>query len=191
MNSKRKPIEKNELDNNEKLEFLQWLINRFDELRASTANRAAIVVSADAILLAGVNFLIDKALSKNIVGLGLIVLFICIGLTTLLLVLSIIYATTGVVSVWKSDREILKGKAPGLNLFFHTRDSLNEFDDFPSFEKRFNKTNKEQLIKYGLGELWILINLNVRRNNYVIRSIKLLTFSIVAFAISLFIIFWI
>jgi hypothetical protein len=49
----------------EQLELAYWLIERYDNLRSTVANRAAIIVSADAVFLAAVTFLLDKVSSGS------------------------------------------------------------------------------------------------------------------------------
>src|SRR5215467_14360165 len=49
----------------EKIELVKWHINRYDRLRGSTTNRAAVVLSAGAILSAGVAVALSQLLSNS------------------------------------------------------------------------------------------------------------------------------
>jgi len=91
------------------LSLARWLIERHDNLRSLTANRAAIVLSADTLLLAGVTFLLDKVLSggSQYSQLEKILFSISIGAAIILLSLSIVYATSAIAFIWKTSRESL------------------------------------------------------------------------------------
>ena len=43
-----------------RIELARWLIDRHDNLRESTASRAGLVLSADALLITAMTFLLDK-----------------------------------------------------------------------------------------------------------------------------------
>ena len=83
---KKEAERKTMMDGRDQLDLICWLIDRADKLRESVASRAAIVVSANALLLAGTTFLLDQILSS----LGQrslaerVFLVICVGITFLL-----------------------------------------------------------------------------------------------------------
>jgi hypothetical protein len=85
----------------ERFELILWNIETLDSRRTSVANRAAIVLSADALLLAAATFLLDKTLTSiaqyNTVE--RIVLALSLGASMALLVLSIGFATAGIANV--------------------------------------------------------------------------------------------
>jgi hypothetical protein len=49
----------------EKIELVKWHIDRYDRLRGSTTNRAAVVLSAGTILSAGVAVVLSQLLSSS------------------------------------------------------------------------------------------------------------------------------
>ncbi len=53
------------MNENDKLQFSLWLIERQDGFRAATGSRAATVISVNALLLAAATFLVDILLSDN------------------------------------------------------------------------------------------------------------------------------
>lgn len=170
----------------EKLELVCWLTKRQDDLRVSIANRAVIVVSADALLLAGVTFLLDKALSGGSLYsyLEKLVLIFSISATVILLAFSLVYATTGVASVWKSSRKRFGSGMPQ-RLFFHAFDTIEALKSFSSFEKSFEASTVEEMLTYALADLWSMENQYRHRYQMLTRAIRLLLFSIIPFLASI------
>lgn len=168
---------------NEKLEFACRLVERYDALLSSLENRTATVISADALLLAGTTFLIDKLfsqayqypLSKQIF------ISVCIGLALVMLALSIVFAASGIANVWRTTRRIVGGDLPQPSLFFHSSDTVKALKGFSQFEESFASSSKEQMLGYALGELWLITNLNVRRYRLFQRAVRLLLVSIIPF----------
>lgn len=170
----------------EKIELAIRLIERNDNLLSSLESRAATVVSADALLLAGTTFLLDKIWSQasQYASIKQIALGISIGLALIALALSIVYATTSIANVWRTTRKIVGGNLPQPSLFFRPRDTANEFKDFSQFEKHFQASSKEQMLNYALNELWLVENLNIRRYKNFQRAVRLLLFSVVPFLVA-------
>lgn len=169
------PLSKN---TQEQLELVQWLLIRYDNLRASSANRTAIVVSAYSLLFAGTLFLLDKTLSnKNYYNdLEMISITASICITLIFLVFSIAYAANGIVNVWKTNRQLF-GPIPA-RPFFHSGDTVDAFKNYESFKSNFTTSNRQQLLNYALGTLWSDINAQHRRYQILRRSIKFFIFSI-------------
>jgi hypothetical protein len=171
---------------NEDLELVRWLIDRFDNVRESIATRAAIVLSADAILLAGTMFLLGSVFSDKgqYQTTEQIVLALSITITMFVLSLSIFYATTGVLTVWKTSRELYGADMPP-RLFFHARDTVETFRGFEHFQEHFRSVKKEEMTLYALGELWTVTSTFHRRYQYLRKAIKFLLVSMVPFLISI------
>jgi hypothetical protein len=145
------------MSDDEQLELVCWLIERHDHLRASTASRAAIVVSADAILCAGAVFLLDQYLSSGTQydEFGRVVFTVGIGANLALLALSIALAANAVAFVWKKTRTAVGIRNLPPLLFFHPSDTVKAFkgDEFGRFRQEFRAATKEQVVTYALGEL--------------------------------------
>jgi hypothetical protein len=174
------------MNDKERLELICWLIERNDALRASIANRAAIVISTDALLLAGVTFLLDKTLSGQIqYEIEKIVLSVSIGATVILLALSIVYATTGIASIWKLSRKIVKDKEhlPKRD-FFHAIETVETHEKFKPFAEKFEASDTKQMIERALSCLWSVETLYHRRYQSLRKAVKLLLFSIIPFVVS-------
>ena len=174
-------------DNTEKLSTIFWLIERTDALRQSSASRAATVVSADALLLAAMTFMLDKALplshtaspvEKAILGLAAI-------FTSVFLFLSLITALTGITSVWHGKPGSLKDIRRPQSPFVNPLTTASLFSDFSSFEESFRMMSNGELLKSALSELMLVQHLYDERWRTLGMSIKFLVFSIPPFGILL------
>jgi hypothetical protein len=183
---------KNTPSDKERFELILWNIEMLDSRRTSVANRAAIVLSADALLLAAATFLLDKTLTSiaqyNTVE--RIVLALSLGASMALLVLSIGFATAGIANVWKTSRQMLGSLASDMpqRLFFHPTDTVKTFRGFKAFQESFNTTNKEEMATFALAELWTVINQHYTRYQVLRRTIKLLILSIIPFFVAVIIV---
>ena len=178
----------------DQLALIRWLIERSDNLRSSTANRAATVVSACALLIAGNTFFLDKVLSANnqISQITRVILVASISVSILLLIVSILYATTTIAFVWKITRAaVTKQKLPQYP-YFKARDTFEKFNGVQSFVEEFRNTTKEQMIEYALGELFLVLGAQHKRYQalrfamrYLLISIAPLIVTTIVMAISL------
>jgi hypothetical protein len=171
---------------NEDLELVEWLIDRSDGLRESVANRAAIVLSADALLFTGVIFLLNVVFSggSHYSKAERLFIYLCIVITTILLSFSIFNAITGVVNVWKKSREMFGVDMPQ-RLFFHARDTIEAFKSFAPFKESFLASNEEQMMDYALGALWTSLSTFHYRYRILRRAIRLLLLSLMPFLVSI------
>jgi hypothetical protein len=146
-----------------------------------------MVLSANALLLAGSTFLLDKIVTNtNLYGsYERPILLIGISLTLALLAISIFYSIKGIIAVSKTSRELFGHDIPK-RLFFHHRDTIESFIDFQSFEQEFMGTDPEKQLFYALGNLWTIINQHFYRYQSLRTAIKLLSLGIVCFLISAF-----
>lgn len=181
-----------ELD--KQLDLIRWLIERSDGLRSSTANRAATVVSACALLIAGNTFFLDKVLSASpeLNQISKITSVASISSSILLLIISILYATTSIAFVWNITRKAVSAKNEPYYLYFKARDTVEKFDGIKGLIDEFRSTSKEQMIEYGLGELFLVQAAQHKRYQtlrlalrYLLISIAPLTITIIVMAISL------
>ncbi|RJP49456.1 MAG: hypothetical protein C4583_12350 [Anaerolineaceae bacterium] len=166
----------------EKLEIVRWLLERNDHQRASVASRAAIVVSADALLISGATFLLDSTTSTNylVVLQLMLIAFVCI--TIILLIFSLMYATAGVIH-WKIIREDVARDVH--QRFFCPHATVTTFKGFEEYESTFKKTSDEQLIKFALRRLWAMQNLFRSRYKTLQKAVLFLLLSVVPFLASI------
>lgn len=170
----------------EKFELACRLVERYDALLSSLESRTATVISADALLLAGTTFLIDRVLSQAYQYPIPMQVFIgaCISLTLVMLALSIVYATSAIANIWKTTHQIIGDDLPQPSLFFHSSDTTKTLKGFSLFQESFTSSSKEQMLTYALSELWLITNLNVRRYKSFQWAVRLLLFSVVPFLIA-------
>ncbi len=176
----------NKLSNDEQLELARWLLERYDGWRVSIASRSATIFSANALILAGVTFLADKALSLGVPSnIERIILFVGIIIAFILSMLSMIFSTNAMALVWKTSRKTAKPlKVPKI-LFFHSRDTLSVVQDFDDYRERFNAATKDQLLNYALGELMLSTQSHIALFDNLRRALRLVIFSIIPFFVSL------
>jgi hypothetical protein len=74
-----------------------WMIEHMDRRRASIRGRTTVLLTANAALLAGVTFLLARALSKEAVQLPDL---LAIGASAVLLVVSMLLAVNSIISLW-------------------------------------------------------------------------------------------
>lgn len=175
---------------NDQLDLIRWLIDRSDKLRESVASRAAIVVSANALLLAGTTFLLGQTLSNlgQRSPIERVLLVMCVGVTFLLLVISLVSATSGIINSWTVSRRTFGDDVPE-QLFISSFASVEAFSSFKPFKEGFDKTDKEQMVTYALGDLWLIQNIHRRRHQRVEFAIKFMLLAIISFSISMGLLF--
>lgn len=175
-------MENNAVERDDKRKLIYWLIGRYDTTRGAIANRAAIVLSADAIVVAATVLLLDKALSNigTFTPFERIVLVLSIGLTLILLAISVYFATTATANVWKTSREILRPDRPRRE-FFYPRETLERSIDFQSFKDSFDAATDEELTSYALGELWSVTHSAFSRYQKLRQAIRFVILSLVPF----------
>jgi hypothetical protein len=173
----------------EQLEFICWMTDRYDALRASTANRAAIVVSVDAVLMASITFLFDKILARNaqFTYTEKVVFFISVSVFFLSLILSLIYATSGIVILWGNTQQLYGSDKYGKkvrSLFFHSFHTVQKFKSYSEFSSGFKTSSVESLLDNALGNLWLMENLFNRYRGFLVWAIRLLLFSLIPFMLA-------
>jgi len=163
------------MEENERIEVLKWLITRSDSLRSSYSNRAALILSADAIILAIFVFLLEKTLSQatGVLGFSIIVLSL---LALACMSVSLVLAITASASIWGSRRATgFRGEA---RIFLSPPETFEELKDFESFKERFKSMSNDGFITSGCAELWVDLRLQQLRYNRLKKSIQ---FILVAF----------
>lgn len=166
----------------EKLEQALWFIERLDKLRASAASRAAMVISADAILLAGITFLIDKGLSNNpIVDVTSILYLISAAISLILVVFSVVYAANTIVFVWRRTRNAVGVEDLPESSFFHPSDIVDRYKNYAKFEKVFLSSTMNDMVRGALGELMLITYSHHKRYKNLRASLRFLLVAIIPF----------
>lgn len=157
------------MEEKERIELLKWLITRSDSLRSSYSNRAALILSADAIILAIFVFLLEKILSQatGVLGLSVIVLSL---LSLACMSVSLVLAITISASIRGSRKAT--GFRGAARFFLSPPETFEELKDFESFIERFKSMSSDDFIKSGCAELWVDLRLQQLRYNKLKKAIQ-------------------
>lgn len=166
----------------EKVELVKWHIDRYDRLRASTTNRAAVVLSAGAILAAGVAVVLSQLLSNSaeLKGWPLTAFSAGTAATALLLVLSLILAMDALISLRRSSQMFPDPTRPA-GLIFDGADTIDSLESFADFSKIVRTEVYEQTLERGLAELWILIRQHRHRYGRLRGAVRALRYAAILF----------
>jgi hypothetical protein len=143
----------------EKIKFVDWHIKRHDQLRASAAGRASIVLSACAILSAGNAIILSQLLSSSskVKGPSLVVLSAGIAANVLLIVLTVIWSTSVLISVRPSRKMFPEENRPP-SLLFHASDTVRYIKSFPQFQAVIESEDYAQVLEQAEVELWLAVH---------------------------------
>jgi len=181
-----------EKERKERFATLTWLIDRYDVLRVAISRRAAIVLSADAILVTATIFIFGKfaggfADHPNMGGNEkfLVILIILLSLTSIgLLLLSLLMATYSIVNVWATSHEMLGEETPDM-IFFHARDTFEKLENFKSFKQKLDSSTDEDFLTYAEAELWRVTVATYYRHGDLKKAIRYLFFATFPFFFTL------
>lgn len=151
----------------DRFELLLWFIDRFDHLRTSISSNASIVVSANALMIAAVIFLlgitIDQTFPIGVVLRGWVIF--CCAVAFALLIASVYFSVNAIANVFKTSRHLIKSDVP-TRFFFNQRETLEKWRSFDTFSKDFREMDTEKFIELGIAEFWaISTTQNVRYSN--------------------------
>ena len=177
----------------EKYANITWLIDRYDVLRVAISRRAAIVMSADAVLVTATLFLFGRFISGYVdqpipstLGIKIVIFFIIILvlITIAMLLLSMLIATSSIVNVWIKSHDMLGIGTPQI-YFFHARDTYEDFKDFNKFKEKLDNTSAEDMLVYAEAELWRIIVATYYRHGDLKRAIRYIYYAIFPFFVAL------
>ena len=146
----------------EKLDLLKWHLDRYDRLRASTASRASVILSATAILSAGNALVFSQLFSDSRTSpmpRWLVAAFSAAVLgCAVMIVLSLIYASRVLVtsrdsrSLFAFNEEIPDG------LLFNGTDTVRRIGRFTDFQEALGSYRDEDMLTAAQVELWFTIH---------------------------------
>ncbi|MER5520807.1 hypothetical protein [Streptomyces sp. NPDC002763] len=167
---------------------MQWHLDRYDRLRASTASRASVVLSAGAILSAGNAVVLARLIDgpDPRIGSALALLFGAGLLTsTALVVMSLIFAT-GVLVTSKASRETFSdGRDLPLALTFNPSDTVRELRTYTDFKSAVAGQDFTAMLEAAQVELWIGIRQHRLRYLRLRSAARVLRWAAVTFLVSL------
>jgi hypothetical protein len=164
------------------LTLLRWHIDRYDRLRASTASRAGVLLSAGALLSAANAVIITQLLGSRYerMAAGVLVIFgAATLLDTVLVVLALIQAA-GVLTTSRESRETFAHLGPvPVSLVFNGSHTVRELRSFEEFSAAVDAQSPTDAVQAAKGELWVGIHQYRVRYEHLRRAVRLLRWAAV------------
>lgn len=147
------------------VELAKWLLLRSDHLRSSYANRALLILTADAMLVASLFVLLQASRSALdcLAALGLATVLILVAL-------SIAYAFFATGTLRENSRKETGCDGPA-RLFLSPADSESLLASFEVFKSHFLALDDSGTLAVVLSELQMDLVLQGRRYNHLKRSV--------------------
>jgi hypothetical protein len=169
-------------------ELLRWHLDRYDRLRASTANRAAVVLSAGALLSAGDALILTQLYSVPSTMIQrwlLVVATVLVVIDAVLVVLSLIQATNVLVTS-RDSRTLLAASGPlPPSLLFNAADTISGAGSFARFREVVCAQTAGDSAEAAMVELWVGLQQHRLRYAHLRKAVRLLRWAAVAFLIVL------
>lgn len=173
------------LSDEERLAVLKWHIDRYDRLRSSTASRAAVVLSAGAILSAGNAVLFGQLLGATKSWLGqwgwLLALTMAVLGSAALVVASLIRAANVLITT-RGSREMFRalGDIP-VGLVFNSGDTVARLKTFDDFRTAVAGQDHRDMVAAAEVELWVCLHQHRHRYAQLRAAVRLLRHAALAF----------
>ena len=165
----------------DRVDLARWHIDRYDRLRASTSSRAAVVLSAGAILSAGNAVILSQLLQQSASSRLWLIAVCTFGLTAsaALIVLSVIRATGVLVSL-RLTRDMFPDPdlPPGL-VFDHRHCAARPH--LSTVQDAVWSQDLAHILEAANAELWIIIRQHRRRYARLRSAVRALRFAATVF----------
>lgn len=166
------------------LGLIQWHIDRYDRLRASTSSRAAVLLSANTLLLAGLalitNFHVNT--NKRLAAIwSLLLLFPLIF--TLGLVLLSMWACIGAIASTrkrKTSRSTLRASLPD-RFVFNWSDTMRSTLDYQGFATKLLGADVDDVLTATVAELWTDVRQHSQRHKHLRRGVAFFQVCVLSF----------
>jgi hypothetical protein len=168
----------------EKINLVQWHLDRYDRLRASTASRASVVLSAGAILSAGNAVVLSQLLGNSAtqVSSWLLAIFTVAAMASaFLIVLSLIRASNVLVTPRDSRRMFSASGALPKSLVFNGTDTVEHVASFDEFRTVVEMQGGQAILEAAEVELWVGIQQHRHRYIRLRGAVRLLRHAAVTF----------
>ncbi|WP_146173818.1 hypothetical protein [Saccharothrix carnea] len=154
------------LDPLDRLRMAQWHIDRYDRLRSSTSSRAAVLLSADAALLAATIPIANSILQRA--GVVEWVIWATRGFAALAMFSSVasIAFCTNAVAAWRTTRQVHQKEIPN-RFVFNWGDTLKSVDGYSDFASTAASRSVETVTGDAMAELWTVILQHKRRHKHL------------------------
>lgn len=169
----------------DRLVMLKWHIERYDRLRTSTASRAAVVLSAGAILTAGNALILSQILGRSTgwaTSRWWLPILTVAALISAGLVVSSLLRAANVLITARGSRDSFKGlgNVP-VSLIFNGPDTLANIPTFADFRAIVAGQSAVDRREAAEVELWVCIHQHRHRYRQLRVAVRLLRYAAVAF----------
>ncbi|MFD9697983.1 hypothetical protein [Lentzea sp. NPDC059081] len=172
----------------DELSLTKWHLDRYDRLRASTATRASVVMSAGALLSAGNAVVLTHLLSVP-AGRFSAWLLICftIGLagSACLVVMSLIRAAGVLVTIKDSRTMFASQQQLPPSFLFNGPYTVEHFGAFEDFWSHSRAQNLDDILQAAHVELWLVIKQHRHRYQKLREAVRRLRWAAIAFLVVL------
>lgn len=170
------------------LSAIKWHIERYDRLRTSATSRAAVVLSAAALLSAGNAIFLTQLLSSTAGWLHswrLIVLTV-LALASVGLVIGALLRAANVLMTARGSREIFAGAhdAPPAPIY-NGSDTVSQFSTFDEFQAAILGQDGREAVQAASVELWINIIQHRHRYGQLRQAVIVLRYAAISFLVVL------
>ncbi|MFD5916045.1 hypothetical protein ACFVYP_28950 [Kitasatospora sp. NPDC058201] len=164
------------------LDLMRWHIDRYDRLRSSTSSRAAAILSANAIIIAGSVLLANYHFQSNGTPRRILVevAFAGLAFVTLILVLRSLWSCIDAIAARKTVR-MVNSEEIDSRFLFNWGDTLGEIDGHSSFTVRVLKLTMEDVLKNAASELWTDILQHSRRHRHLRNAVTVFKYGVISF----------
>ncbi|GIG90267.1 hypothetical protein [Plantactinospora endophytica] len=173
----------------QRIDLLQWHLDRYDRLRVSTSGRASVVLSASAILSAGNAVVLAQLLGGSVadrLAPWLLVLFTALTMVSAgLVVLSLLRAASVLVTPQSSRTMLGDDDVLPAALVFNGTDTVRRLNSFAEFQAALARQGTPEILQAAQVELWIGIQQHRQRYVRLRAAVRLLRYAAVAFLVIL------
>ena len=166
------------------IETARWHTVRYDNLRVSLASRASFVVSADAVLIAGVSFLFSWTSGRGVFGGAVSLVSLGVGMLLVLIfaLLSVRGASRALLSN-KSWRRLFNTEPP-LSLFYQHSDTIKAVPTYAEFSSAFKEQTTDSELESAVVNLWLILHTHAYRYRFLRTATNELQIATLTFACS-------
>jgi hypothetical protein len=164
------------------IETARWHTLRYDGLRVSLASRGSFVVSADAVLIAGISFLFSWTAGRGVYGGAISLVPVGVGMLLALIfaLLSVRGASRALLSN-KSWRRLFNVESP-LSLFNQHSDTIKAASTYAEFSTAFREQTIDSEVESAVVNLWLVLQTHAYRYQFLRAATKQLQIAILTFS---------
>jgi hypothetical protein len=175
------------IDAGPRLGLVQWHIERYDRMRASTTSRASVVLSAGAILSAGNALVLSQVLGGGFDRFNrwVVVVFTLVALVSAATVLLALVRAGDVLVTRRGSRRLFDDGTLPVSLIFNGTDTVERLVTFDAFRSALGRQSAPDALAAAEVELWIGIRQHRHRYGQLRSAVRLLRCAAAAFLLLL------